>query len=114
VRGPAFVVRLYKAFPFFVLVQIAWSRWNYRLSALFALKTVKAVGNAPLETRSDGYATGLIAFVLQDVEPDLVRDQSQLGLSLAWLKRNQVRQKVPGSRIRRTDGETQISTLVAS
>ena len=27
--------------------------------------------------------------MLQEVDPDLVRDQSQLELSLAWLKRNQ-------------------------
>jgi squalene-hopene/tetraprenyl-beta-curcumene cyclase len=52
-------------------------------------RSSKLWGDAPLETRSDGYATGLVAFVLQEVGPDLVRDQSQLELSLTWLKRNQ-------------------------
>jgi squalene-hopene/tetraprenyl-beta-curcumene cyclase len=61
---------------------------GFSLSSLS--RTSKLWGNAPLETRSDGYATGLVAFVLQEVDPDLVRDQSQLELSLAWLKRNQV------------------------
>jgi squalene-hopene/tetraprenyl-beta-curcumene cyclase len=41
----------------------------------------------PLETRSDGYATGLVAFVLQ--EAGLTRDQPQLKRALAWLSLNQ-------------------------
>jgi squalene-hopene/tetraprenyl-beta-curcumene cyclase len=60
---------------------------GFSLSSLS--RTSKLWGSAPLETRSDGYATGLVAFVLQEVDPDLVRDRSPLELSLAWLKRNQ-------------------------
>ena len=52
-------------------------------------RSSKPWGDAPLETGSDGYATGLVAFVLQELGPDLVRDQSQLEVSLTWLKRNQ-------------------------
>ena len=62
-------------------------------------RSSKPWGDAPLETRSDGYATGLVAFVQQEVGPDLVRDQSQLEVSLTWLKRNQEEQKAAGSRI---------------
>jgi squalene-hopene/tetraprenyl-beta-curcumene cyclase len=43
----------------------------------------------PLETRSDGYATGLVTLVLQEVEVEAVRNQTQLALSLAWLRQNQ-------------------------
>ena len=60
---------------------------GFSLSSL--ARTSKLWGYAPLETRSDGYATGLVAFVLQEVDPDLVSDRSQLELSLTWLKRNQ-------------------------
>jgi hypothetical protein len=42
-----------------------------------------------LATKSDGYATGLIAFVLQEAVPGVVRDRPQLQLALAWLIRNQ-------------------------
>ena len=52
-------------------------------------RTSKLWGDASWETRSDGYATGLVALVLQEVNPDLVRDPAQLELRLAWLKRNQ-------------------------
>jgi hypothetical protein len=62
-------------------------------------RSSKPWGDAPLETGSDGYATGLVAFVLQELGPDLVRDQSQLEVSLTWLKRNQEEQKAAGSRI---------------
>jgi squalene-hopene/tetraprenyl-beta-curcumene cyclase len=41
----------------------------------------------PLETKSDGYATGVIAFVLQQV--GLPRDNVQLQRSLSWLANNQ-------------------------
>jgi squalene-hopene/tetraprenyl-beta-curcumene cyclase len=60
---------------------------GFSLSSLS--RTSKLWGDASLQTRSDGYATGLVALVLQEVDADLVRDQSQPELSLAWLKRNQ-------------------------
>ena len=41
----------------------------------------------PLETKSDGYATGVIAFVLQ--QTGLPRDNAQLQKSLSWLANNQ-------------------------
>jgi squalene-hopene/tetraprenyl-beta-curcumene cyclase len=43
--------------------------------------------HTPLETKSDGYATGVIAFVLQ--QSSLNRDNAQLNKSLAWLTANQ-------------------------
>jgi squalene-hopene/tetraprenyl-beta-curcumene cyclase len=41
----------------------------------------------PLETKSDGYATGVVAFVLQ--QAGMRRDQPQVARSLAWLGSNQ-------------------------
>ncbi len=41
----------------------------------------------PLETRSDGYATGVVAFALE--QAGVKRDQPQLGRALAWLMLNQ-------------------------
>jgi len=41
----------------------------------------------PLETKSDGYATGVVAFVLQ--QAGMRRDQPQLNRSLTWLGLNQ-------------------------
>ena len=43
--------------------------------------------NTPLETRSDGYATGVVAFVLQ--QAGVPRDQVQLKRGLTWLVLNQ-------------------------
>ena len=43
--------------------------------------------NTPLETKSDGYATGVIAFVLQ--QSSVARENPQLKKSLAWLATNQ-------------------------
>jgi squalene-hopene/tetraprenyl-beta-curcumene cyclase len=43
--------------------------------------------NTPLETRSDGYATGLVAFVLQ--RAGVPRNRPELQRALAWLTRNQ-------------------------
>jgi squalene-hopene/tetraprenyl-beta-curcumene cyclase len=43
--------------------------------------------HTPLETKSDGYATGLVAFALQQV--GVPRDQPQLQRALAWLTLNQ-------------------------
>jgi squalene-hopene/tetraprenyl-beta-curcumene cyclase len=41
----------------------------------------------PLETRSDGYATGVVTFVL--LQAGVKRNQNQLNRSLAWLMLNQ-------------------------
>jgi squalene-hopene/tetraprenyl-beta-curcumene cyclase len=43
--------------------------------------------NTPLDTRSDGYATGVVAFVLQ--EAGVKRDRPELKRGLAWLAANQ-------------------------
>ena len=43
--------------------------------------------NTPLETKSDGYATGVVTFVLQ--QAGVPRDQPQLKRGLTWLARNQ-------------------------
>lgn len=43
--------------------------------------------NTPLETRSDGYATGLIVYTLQ--QAGVARGQAQLKRGLDWLKANQ-------------------------
>jgi squalene-hopene/tetraprenyl-beta-curcumene cyclase len=48
----------------------------------------KRADGTPLETRSDGYATGLIALALQ--EAGVSRDQPQLHRALDWLANNQV------------------------
>lgn len=47
----------------------------------------KRKDNTPLETRSDGYATGVVALALQDA--GVARDGPQLQRALAWLMRNQ-------------------------
>jgi squalene-hopene/tetraprenyl-beta-curcumene cyclase len=41
----------------------------------------------PLDTKSDGYATGVVAFVLQ--QAGMARDQAQLKRALGWLALNQ-------------------------
>lgn len=51
--------------------------------------TWKRRDDTPLETKSDGYATGVVAFVLQ--QTGMRRDQPQLNRSLAWLMQNQVK-----------------------
>lgn len=43
--------------------------------------------DTPLETKSDGYATGLVAYVLQ--EAGVPRGNAHLHASLAWLQSNQ-------------------------
>jgi squalene-hopene/tetraprenyl-beta-curcumene cyclase len=43
--------------------------------------------NTPLETKSDGYATGVIAFALQ--QSGLARENAQVKKSLSWLTANQ-------------------------
>jgi squalene-hopene/tetraprenyl-beta-curcumene cyclase len=43
--------------------------------------------NTPLETRSDGYATGVVTFALQ--QAGVPRNEPQMKRGLAWLMRNQ-------------------------
>jgi squalene-hopene/tetraprenyl-beta-curcumene cyclase len=43
--------------------------------------------NTPLETKSDGYATGVVTYVLQ--QAGVTRDQPQVKRGLAWLMLNQ-------------------------
>jgi len=47
----------------------------------------KRSDHTPLETRSDGYATGVVTFALQ--QAGVRRDQPQLNRGLAWLMLNQ-------------------------
>jgi squalene-hopene/tetraprenyl-beta-curcumene cyclase len=47
----------------------------------------KRADHTPLETKSDGYATGVVAFALQQV--GVPRDQPQLQRALGWLTQNQ-------------------------
>jgi squalene-hopene/tetraprenyl-beta-curcumene cyclase len=47
----------------------------------------KRKDNTPLETRSDGYATGVVAFVLR--QTGYTMDQPPLQRALAWLTANQ-------------------------
>jgi len=43
--------------------------------------------NTPLEPLSDGYATGVVVFVLR--QAGVARDHAQLKRGLAWLSQNQ-------------------------
>ena len=47
----------------------------------------KRKDNTPLETKSDGYATGVVTFLLQ--QAGMKRDQPQLKRGLTWLMLNQ-------------------------
>jgi hypothetical protein len=49
----------------------------------------KRKDNTPLEKKSDGYATGVVAFVLR--EAGVRRDRPELQRALAWLAQNQDR-----------------------
>jgi squalene-hopene/tetraprenyl-beta-curcumene cyclase len=51
------------------------------------VETWKRHDGTPLETRSDGYATGMIAFILQ--QAGVSRENAQLKKSLSWLANNQ-------------------------
>jgi squalene-hopene/tetraprenyl-beta-curcumene cyclase len=51
--------------------------------------TWKRRDNTPLETKSDGYATGVVALVLQKM--GIPRNQPQLQRALSWLTVNQVK-----------------------
>ena len=51
------------------------------------VKGWKRVDSTPLETKSDGYATGLVTLALQ--QSGMSRDQPQLKRGLTWLAQNQ-------------------------
>ncbi len=51
------------------------------------VETWKRHDGTPLETRSDGYATGMITFILQ--QAGVSRENAQLKKSLSWLANNQ-------------------------
>ena len=55
--------------------------------SLSSLGTWTRRDGTPLETKSDGYATGMITFVLQ--RAGVSREHAQLERGLAWLVRNQ-------------------------
>jgi squalene-hopene/tetraprenyl-beta-curcumene cyclase len=55
--------------------------------SMTALGSWKRVDNTPLDTRTDGYATGLIAYVLQGSGDPRAREP--IARALAWLQKNQ-------------------------
>ena len=60
-----------------------WTGWG-----LYSLVRIWLRSDAtPYESRSDGYATGLITFVMQ--EAGIRRDDAHLSAGLSWLVRNQ-------------------------
>jgi squalene-hopene/tetraprenyl-beta-curcumene cyclase len=60
---------------------------GWSLSTLMG--TWKRRDNTPLETKSDGYATGLIAFALEESGASPSKNRDQLNKALAWLRQNQ-------------------------
>jgi len=60
---------------------------GWSLSTLMG--TWKRRDNTPLETKSDGYATGLIAFALEESGELRAKSSDQLNRALAWLRQNQ-------------------------
>ncbi len=58
--------------------------WN---TSALVMESWKRRDGTPLETASDGYATGLVAFVLQ--QADVPRTQPALKNALSWLTHNQ-------------------------
>jgi len=67
------------------LASLSWNRKTTSLSSLFNL-WIRSDGT-PLNARSDGYATGLIVFVLE--QAGLACENRHLQRGLAWLVRNQ-------------------------
>ena len=62
--------------------------WTWRETSLYSLAKLWLRSDAsPLEAKSDGYATGLIALALE--RAGLSRQDPQLQRALAWLVRNQ-------------------------
>ena len=64
----------------------SWRRWSTRSIIKMWLRE----DGTPLEGKSDGVATGLLVFVLQ--EAGVPRDNAQLQKGLAWLRNNQTAQ----------------------
>jgi len=60
---------------------------GWSLSTLMG--TWKRRDNTPLETKSDGYATGLIAFALEESGVSRSKSSDPLDKALAWLRQNQ-------------------------
>jgi squalene-hopene/tetraprenyl-beta-curcumene cyclase len=60
---------------------------GWSLSTLMG--TWKRRDGTPLETKSDGYATGLIAFVLEESGISRSKSSDPLNKALAWLRQNQ-------------------------
>jgi len=58
--------------------------WN---TSALVMESWKRRDGTPLETASDGYATGLVAFVLQ--QAGVPRTQPALKNALSWLTHNQ-------------------------
>ena len=56
--------------------------------SLTGLGTWERMDNTPLETRSDGYATGLVVLVLEEVGTD-AKAGSRISRGIEWLKENQ-------------------------
>ncbi len=67
------------------LSSLAWTWKGWSLSSLITM-WLRADGT-PLQQKSDGYATGLVTFALQ--QAGVPRDNSQLKRGLSWLVRNQ-------------------------
>jgi squalene-hopene/tetraprenyl-beta-curcumene cyclase len=61
--------------------------WTWRSWSLYSLAKMWIRSEAPLEGRSDGYATGLIVFALQ--KTGFPPENVSLQRGLAWLARNQ-------------------------
>jgi hypothetical protein len=57
--------------------------------SLTDLGTWKRRDNTPLETRSDGYATGLLVLVLEERESGNANKNAHIARGLAWLEANQ-------------------------
>jgi len=67
------------------LASLTWRQKSWRLSSLIQ-RWIREDGT-PLDGKSDGVATGLITFVLQQTE--IPRDSPQLQRGLSWLLSNQ-------------------------
>jgi len=67
------------------LASLTWRQKSWTLSSL--IQTWIREDGTPLDSKSDGVATGLITFVLQQTE--IPRDNPQLQRGLSWLVSNQ-------------------------
>jgi squalene-hopene/tetraprenyl-beta-curcumene cyclase len=71
------------------LPSLVWTSKGWSLSSLASTLIIRSVkeDGTPLAVKSDGYATGLITYVLQ--QAGIPRDNVHLQQGLAWLLRNQ-------------------------